>query len=553
MIRVPLLILLSIFVLTAACAAPTPPPSLPTLAVLPTLAPTLTLTPTATTPPPTPTPTPTLTASPTLTETPSHTPTPSLTPTNTFTPTPVYAHLGTFVAALQSPMSGEFVSGFERHVYTFDGRAGEWVTLAMRADDPALDPMVGLYDGRGVALAADDDSGGGRSALVRAVQLPADGVYIVQAVGGGFGLYTLTLTRSGVAPIIAPIPPSATPLPPVGSVTPAPASGRTLRDHVPMMGVLAPRGVSRYFINAQIGDFLTIGARAAAPSANLRVDVFNPAGEIVISLNASESAASGDTLIPALGVIEAGDYTVIVRDEARVGGAYTISYGWGSSHSDVLRGVAMPDTALRGNVERRGLRDVWSMYLNAGDRVGLQVTPDNALFAASYRLIAPDGGLIAATVTTPDGAPLNDIPIVTSGWHRIHIEGTFARTFGSYTLTWRYVERGTAPTPAPLVFPVLAAEDVILAGTSPLYPFQGRTGERVRVRVIGVDGFDPVALLLDPSGALVAQSDDADGLNALIEAALPADGTYLVQVSGYAGMGGAARITVERVEDQRAR
>ena len=544
-----LLILVLLF--TAACGTPTPQGLLPTVAVLPSLTATLTDVPTATpsaTPLPSATPSPSTTPSPSVTPSPSQSPTPSLTPTDTLTPTPVYAQLGAYIGALAGEVSGEFIASFERHVYTVAGSAGEWLTVAMNGDNSPVDPVITVYDPLGNPLALDDDSGGNGAALLNGVRLPTTGEYIVQVAGGVSGRYTLRLTRSASAPVITPIPLSPTALPPVGTVTPAPASGHTLRDHVPVTAVLEPRGMARYFIEAEVGDFLTIAARSISPSANLRLEVFNPAGEIMISLNANESAAFGDVLIPALGVLEAGTYTVILRDDARIGGMYTLSYGRGSSHSDTLRGGIPVDTPVRGNIERRGLRDVWSAYWAQGDHVAVEVLVDNANFAASYQLIAPDGTLVAASVTTPDGAPLIDIPIPASGLYQIRVEGTFARTYGSYTLSWRYVQQGATSTPVAGLVPVMRVEDTVLARTSPLYPFQGRAGDHVRIRVLGVDGFDPLVLLLAPDGASLIGSDDVDGLNPIIDYVLPADGTYFVEIGGYGGTGGTMQLIIERWE-----
>jgi len=407
--------------------------------------------------------------------------------------------------------------------------------------------MVMLYDPAGSPIAMDDDSGGGRSALLRGVRLPQNGAYIVQAVGGGYGLYHIGLLRSNEQPIITPIPPQPTPTLPIGSVTPAPTPERgMLEDHVPVIGVLEAGGVARYLIRVNVGGLLTIGARAIAPSANLRLEVYDPNGDVLMSINSQESSANGDTLAPPLGMTTSGVYSVFLTDDADVGGAYVISYGEDGSHTDVLRGLALPDTPMRGNVERRGLRDVWSLYLHEGDRIAVDMEVDNPLFVAAFEVRGPDGSPFGGS-TTDVRTQFSDLNAWTTGWYTIRVSGAFARTYGSYTLTWRYEQISMTPTPLPGVIPILTAEGAILAGTSPLYAFQGRAGDHVRVRVIGIDGFDPIAALLDVNGVILAESDDADGLNPVIEITLPADGTYFVQVSGYAGMGGTVRVVVEQL------
>lgn len=199
-------------VLGCAACAPQSIVSVPTLAVLPTE--TFTPPPTATprltdTPTTTPTVTLTPTSTHTATETPTETPTPTVTPspteTRTPTPTPYYAAFGVLTGILveEAPsLRGVFASDFERHVYLFQGREGEYITIRLSADaGTPLDPFVTLYDPVGEAVAADDDTGatanmGARDALIRAVRLPADGEYVIQAASGGAtGGYTLALER----------------------------------------------------------------------------------------------------------------------------------------------------------------------------------------------------------------------------------------------------------------------------------------------------------------------------------------------------------------------
>ena len=56
---------------------------------------------------------------------------------------------------------------------------------------------------------------------------------------------------------------------------------------------------------------------------------------------------------------------------------------------------------------------------------------------------------------------------------------------------------------------------------------------------------DPVAVLLAPDGAVIAESDDTDGdLNPRFTVQLPADGTYRVRVNGY-NVAGRFTLTVE--------
>ncbi len=66
-------------------------------------------------------------------------------------------------------------------LFSFEGRAGEIVTIAMNRVDGDLDPFVDLLDGNLRVIRSDDDSGGERNALIEAFTLPATGVYYIRA------------------------------------------------------------------------------------------------------------------------------------------------------------------------------------------------------------------------------------------------------------------------------------------------------------------------------------------------------------------------------------
>ncbi len=94
---------------------------------------------------------------------------------------------------------------------------------------------------------------------------------------------------------------------------------------------------------------------------------------------------------------------------------------------------------------------------------------------------------------------------------------------------------------------ILSADDPLPPQTYLDYPFQGRAGKRVHVRVQALDaGLDPVAVLLDAAGSTIAQGDDSpDSLNPDFEALLPSDGTYRLRVNAYGEGGGTVRVAVE--------
>lgn len=487
--------------------------------------PTFTLTPSQTfTPTPTFTRTPTPTVTPTFTLTPSLTFTPTETLTPSRTPTPVYAPLGTLAGRLESgaPVSGSYLSPFERHIYLFAGSAGQRVSITMVGTSGTVDPTLTLFDPAGRPLATDDNSGGGTSALLRDLLLPADGDYILQALGGGTGAYTISLSAS--APPL-PAAPTATPTAPLGTSTPvaAAAADVELADHVPLLDHIDRQGdFKRYFIQAEAGDILTLGVRPL-PGSALRptVEIYTPAGELLFS---TVVGLDGQALVPSLGVIETGRYGVFVA-AAGGAGAYVIAYGRGSTHTDNRRGSLPPESAASGS-GLAGVRDQWTLVLARGDAVAAEAP------GAALQVVAPDGGLVASAENSLQ------FEAALRGAYHVYAAGA------AFSFRWRYVH--AAPTPsAPLL--ILAADDALLPRTYLDYPFQAQAGQQVHIHVAALTaGLDPVAALLAPDGATLAAGDDSAGsLDPDFSVFLTASGTYLLRVNGYGDAGGTVTVTVE--------
>jgi hypothetical protein len=124
-------------------------------------------------------------------------------------------------ASLTEPMRGEIVFADGRDLYTFQGRQGQQVRIALdRPGRSQLDPYLELRDPTGRTIAEDDDSGGELNSLIQ-ITLPATGEYTIVAHGLGdtAGPYVLTVTLSGEggAPGPAPTPGPGGPSPSPGT------------------------------------------------------------------------------------------------------------------------------------------------------------------------------------------------------------------------------------------------------------------------------------------------------------------------------------------------
>lgn len=489
-----------------------------------------------------PTPTATFTTTPSVT--------PSVTPS--LTPTPPFADLGDFRGMLADGSAhSDIIEGDQRHVLIFRGEAGQFVNVRVARISGGFDPAVTLHDPDGSPLALDDDSGGADDALLTNIRLPVSGDYSLQTRGdGGAGEYRLLLTiggeRAPVTPLIPPPTPTVTPSP-----TPAPRTDR-LVDHVPVPGRVArPGDFARFPIVAVAGETFTVGVSPVAGSG-LRpvIELYDPSGALVSEATVGTSNAGGDALIPAVQAAESGTYIALVLGEGNTTGEYIMTYGLGNSRENVVRGEARVDVENRGQVARRGLRDVWTINLNAGDEITATVRPLDTTFDPALDLLAPDGTVIAFSDNTGGGV----LPVISrarapiSGPYALRVTGANAASSGAYALVWRYVIAAPTPTPPATSVRLLSADDIMPAQTYQSYPFQALAGQVLLIRTeTGADSdLDLVAALLDPTGNIIVEADDSDtGLNPQFFFEVPADGTYTLRLNGYGTTSGAYQVFVE--------
>ncbi len=90
-----------------------------------------------------------------------------------------------------SSAQGTLDSLFEAHNWTFQGQAGQTVTIRVNGAGDT-DPRAKLLDANGNVLAEDDDGGGGWNSLIVAT-LPAAGAYTVRVDVFTGGTYTISI------------------------------------------------------------------------------------------------------------------------------------------------------------------------------------------------------------------------------------------------------------------------------------------------------------------------------------------------------------------------
>lgn len=466
------------------------------------------------------------------------------------TPLPAYVSLGDFISAIDDeetignqfePTEGEL----ESHIYTLDGKSGEFITLELNRVSGEVDPLLTLFDASGNPLALDQGSGENGNALLRNVRLPSDGIYSVQAAGDAPGGYSLRLLKQDAPSPVTPtviITPTQRPVTPVLTPTVAAAeSGERMRPYTPVLDELAdPDDFARHTFYAEAGEIITLGVRPLVDSALIpRVELIDPNGIPVAVITGNNSPTNRDAILSAYVAEETGPFTAFITANGQSFGGYIVGYGKGSTWEDVMRGEALHDRSNESRIETLGVRDLWYVPYVEGDLITASVMPLDGNLDPVLELVALDGTLIGIDRNSdgPRMPRINGVRAPVTGMYIYRVWAAQPQTRGAYALVWRYIDVAPTPTPPLGTLPLLTLDDSVADQQYRFYPFQGQTGQRVRVRVIADDAapFDPVAVLLDPQASIVAEGDDSEdgGLNPIFEAELPADGTYTVRVNGY--------------------
>ena len=91
-------------------------------------------------------------------------------------------------------VNGEITDLFEIHNWTFNGTAGQTVTIqGNAANGDSTDPRVNLLGPDGALLTGDDDGGQDANALISSFTLPANGQYTIQIDVWQTGRYEFVL------------------------------------------------------------------------------------------------------------------------------------------------------------------------------------------------------------------------------------------------------------------------------------------------------------------------------------------------------------------------
>jgi hypothetical protein len=447
-----------------------------------------------------------------------------------------YAYQGGISLNFGEAITGTLDDEIFRQIYSFEGRAGEVITISMNRIEGDLDPYLLLVDGEGAVLALNDDNGAGVDAVIASKRIPTDARYYViatrfgQEQGSTTGQYTLLLERVG---------------------TGAPDDTAFIRYGESALGrINSDAPLAFYFLRAARGEVIEILMRRTSGNLDAKLSLATPDGVILVS-NDDDPAAEGtlDARISNYTILETGVYLIVAtrfgQEAGDTEGSYVLTV---TQKSPEELGISLEEARLidygmtvDGAVDDEIPMRYYRFEARRGDVITVALSVDEGNLDPLVKLT--DANLVDLAADD-DGGENNDAQIVA---YTVPIAGTYylvatrvgeidGRTSGSYELQLN----GRAGIAGGDVLEIIydATVSGLIDNQHPAeeYVFFGQQGDVIQITMERVSGdLDSLITLYDSERKQIAFDDDSgDDQNALLDDfVLPSEGTYIFLASRY--------------------
>lgn len=464
-------------------------------------------------------------------------------------------HVATAQDSVYTPIAygetavGEVSAEAYRALFAFDGRAGDVVTIGMRATEGDLDPYLVLVNEFGRGVAFSDDEGVGNSALIEAQRLAEDGRFFIIATrfgheqGSTTGFFEITLSK-------------------IGSATP---SGSALQYGDSVIGQIQdvePQSI--YYFFGQRGDVVNVRMIRTSGNLDAWIDLADADGRILISGDDDPSAVGSlDAGIVNFRLPETGAYIIQATRYGNITGntsgsfvlsvdsipitergrsfsdAVLLDYGGSLAGSidDEVPQLFYTFEGLRGdaisiNMQRTaGNLDVVMILLNsqqqelARDDFGIQR-------AEISNYLLPETGIYYIMITREDFSEGQ-----TEGDFEIDLAGRSSLQDGTVEVFYEASIIGTIDDNVPFQ----------------TYTFEGEAGDFITIRMDATSGdLDALLTLFQDDKQIAFDDDGGEGTNAaIVSFRLPEDGEYRIEASRWNRFEGETSGSYELTLEQR--
>lgn len=435
-------------------------------------------------------------------------------------------------------VSGEITNAMPEVRYTFEGMAGDVVSIRMAAIQQGLDSYLQLLDADGNLLQFDDDSAGNLNSLLGPYTLPQDATYTIVATrccpggGGSTGAFELTLERMELTVLAL--------------------------NETYTLQMTDDNLITYFAYDATAGDILNVQAQVIAGVGGVNLEIRDPQGNYISGGYAPVGSPGG---IDLAYLNEAGRYLLVLRSDSFYVPADQRPPTDLTLELTVTQVQTMSITVgetVTGELNDANPADYYAFEANAGSLLRM-VGEETGSGPFEVQIYSPAGfsfnGGVTAYGIMPGSLTIDPLQIDTTGRYvvlvrRLSMEGPLDGTSRGYRIT-------LGMTDAPQLEDGVEVTGVINAEIfEQVYIYQGIGGQTVRVSLRSLsDSYGPGLNVQGPP----VPSDDAvndgvmggggggsmppnfimsvnGGLPAAVtyEVTLPADGVYLFRVNNSA-------------------
>lgn len=260
-----------------------------------------------------------------------------------------------------------------RHQWTFNGSAGQHITVVVEPGESTFDPVIELFAPDGRRLLELDEGFSGDPELIYGFELPEIGEYVLQvhSFSERGGTYTLSLDE-GDREIVNYYD--------AGDLSYGAVRQQTLHS----------QEVHAWFFQGTAGDHVLVRVTPLGPS--LDVDVWLLDGDLN-RIASVDSYATGEPETIEMNLAMDGQFVILVRDYNREAGDYEIALGAAPAATPELAGSLSYGDTIMGAIQPETTA-AWAFNARLGDIIEVSIRPNESKSDIQLLLQNPDGSTV---------------------------------------------------------------------------------------------------------------------------------------------------------------
>lgn len=305
--------------------------------------------------------------------------------------------------------------GNARHVWTFEGTAGQEISIILTPGHDQFDAILHLYGPDGERLVALDEGFSGDAEVISGYELPVTGKYTVQvrSFAGNGGVYALTLDEGGENTLNF-------------------FDAGDLADGDIGTELLRPSEAHAWFFEGRVGDVIDVEVIPQDENLDLDIWLLDPG---INKMAAEDAYAAGESESIQWTITEDGQYLVLVRDFFGEPGGYEIRFSSTLDNAPDTAGTLVYGETVTGTLGA-GQSVVWRFWGDIDDVVDLTLRPLSADADLLLLLQDPQTNTVLESDMALEGEPeeIAGFKITSDGLWRVILK-EFFNGETSYMLT----------------------------------------------------------------------------------------------------------------------